>query len=378
MPKIRIREQDKTAGSSTYANDNIVFIPTALVNSNKKTVGTLDEPILLEYGDDTSSYVEKTDIDYILGYGGKVVVGKSYADALEYLKDRNQFDIKFLLVKNPVKESAAEGAETETSDLEYALQIAASRRDCVVIYSAQDVTFNAKEKSLLTGGVGGDDFLSKESPLTVGKYCLAFYGKGLVNPDTDEEINSGIAYLLAFLNSVNEGNPEWSAVAGAKRGKLPISASAGFLKESEIDDMQPTTSTDTAFAINPIIKMNPWGVRIWGDRSCLAVDSDGLKASHFANIRILVCDIKKALYKAARQYQFEQNNDVLWVNFQSSVNTKLEEMKQSYGISGYRWIKEDTDEKAKLKATLKVVPVAPFEDLDLTLVLTDSLDVSEE
>ena len=33
---------------------------------------------------------------------------------------------------------------------------------------------------------------------------------------------------------------------------------------------------------------------------------------------------------------FEQNTDVLWVNFTSEVNSLLEEMKSSYGIVGYR------------------------------------------
>ena len=186
-----------------------------------------------------------------------------------------------------------------------------------------------------------------------------------------------MAYILAFLNSVNEGNAEWLAVAGSKRGKLPIDASAEFLKESDLDEMQPRSSTDKAYAINPIIKMNPWGVRIWGNRTALAVDSDGLKASHFANVRILICDLKKRLYKAARTYQFEQNNDVLWVNFTSTVNTLLEEMKQSYGIAGYKWIREETDEKAKLKATLRIIPIEAVEDFDLTLELTDSLEVEE-
>ena len=102
-------------------------------------------------------------------------------------------------------------------------------------------------------------------------------------------------------------------------------------------------------------------MRIWGNRTCLpntnvlttgedlkwadgavanvsdiSTDTDQLVASSFANIRILLCDIKKALYKASRSRQFEQNSDVLWVNFTSQVNPLLEEMKQSYGISAYR------------------------------------------
>ena len=52
-------------------------------------------------------------------------------------------------------------------------------------------------------------------------------------------------------------------------------------------------------------------------------------------------------------------------------------MVQSYGIAGYKWIKEETSEKAKLKAILRIIPIEAIEDFDLTLELTDSLEVTE-
>lgn len=372
MPKIRILEKDQTAGSSTYENDNVVFLVA-------KTEIPLTIPVLIEDVSEAEKYDKAADIVNIINYGGKVIVDNSYKNAAQYLTDRNQFNVKFLLVDSISEiEDAGESEKETKSDLAYALEIAAARRDCCVVYSTTDASFTADEKSLLTGGVGGDDFLSTEKPNTVGKYCLAFYGNGLIDSNTKETIRPGMAYILAFLTSVNDGNAEWLAVAGSKRGKLPIDASAEFLTESALDEMQPRSVTSgTGYAINPIIKMNPWGVRIWGNRTALAIDSEGLKASHFANVRILICDLKKRLYKAARTYQFEQNSDVLWVNFTSSVNTLLEEMKQSYGIAGYKWIRESTDEKAKLKATLRIIPIEAVEDFDLTIELTDSLDVEE-
>ena len=149
-----------------------------------------------------------------------------------------------------------------------------------------------------------------------------------------------------------------------------------------------TYDANNLIAINPIVNMNPWGMRIWGNRTCLPnknvlnagtpdPNSDQLVASSFANVRILICDIKKALYKAARRCQFEQNSDVLWVNFTSQVNTLLEEMKQSYGIVGYRWTREATTERAKIKAILRIVPIEAVEDFDLTVELADSLEVAE-
>lgn len=377
MPKIRIREQDTTSGSTQYSNENVVFLVS-------KTETPLEEPVLIESTKDLEKYDKAEDIKSIIDLGGKVIVANSYKDAEDYLNDRNQFSVKFLLV-DPLQEVGDDDTDDKT-DLEYALNIARYRRDCCVIYSATASEFTDEEKALLNDAVGNsgdtssDGFLSSETPSSVGKYCLAFYGNALINSNTKEAIRPGLAYILAFLKSVNEGNAEWLAVAGSKRGALPIDASAGFMTESAIDGMQPrypATGETTSYAINPIIKMNPWGVRIWGNRTSLGITSDGLKASHFANIRILICDLKKQLYKAARAYQFEQNNDVLWVNFTSYVNTLLEQMKQSYGIAGYKWIREETTERAKLKATLRIIPIEAIEDFDLTINLTDSLDVEE-
>ena len=71
-----------------------------------------------------------------------------------------------------------------------------------------------------------------------------------------------------------------------------------------------------------------------------------------------------------------QNNDVLWVNFQASVNGLLEEMKQSYGIAGYKWVQEATTERAKLKAILKIVPIEPVEPITAILLLFSILSFS--
>lgn len=360
MPKIRIRELDRTAGNVEYENDIVVFV----VDANAE-----DKPKLLVPGDTATDYSEE--VKSILNMGGKVVVCNSYANAKPYLKDRNQFDIKFLMVDED------EGEEPTFADLKDALEIAGYRRDCAVVYSKITPSMSTDEANILKAGLGGDDFLAKESGL-VGKYCLPFYGKSLVSGQ--ETYKAGLGYILAFLKSRNDGNAEWLAVAGSKRGSIPAELDVGFLTEDEIDAMQPRVgqSESGTVCINPIVKMNPWGIRIWGNRTALVVPAgEGLTASHFANIRVLICDIKKQLYKSARQYQFEQNNDVLWVNFQSSVNTLLEEMVQSYGITGYKWIREENNERAKLKAILRIIPIEPVEDFDLTLELVDSLEVTE-
>lgn len=371
MPKIRIVEKQHTE-STIYENDNVVF----LVDDS-----ATDTPLLIkELADDDTTYERGDAIRKILNLGGEVVVCDSYENALDYLKDRNQFNVKFLLADDVGDDSAT---SLEGSDLDNALQIAAYRRDCVVVYGKASAKFSAAEIKLLDQKAWGESeadttsFPAGETG-SYGKYCLAFYGNALI----DGEHNSypaNLAYILAFLNAKNSGNAEWLATAGAKRGLIPVTLSVGVLKESEIDSMQPRVGgTEGSHSINPIANINPWGVRIWGARTAMKIEAgEEVTASHFANIRVLLCDLKKRLYKASRTYQFEQNNDVLWVNFISSINELLEEMKQSYGIAGYKWIRGESDERAKLKASLRIVPVEPVEDFDLTIDLVDSLEVAE-
>ena len=347
--------------------------------------------------------------------GGRVVIATDWEQAKSYCGDRNQYDIKFILAKELLKAEEGEEEEEETAIDEYAelknaLTIAQKRKDCVVVYTKIQPKYDEtnelslfKQKCDYIGDASTTDtdkrFFSDEVKQPVGKYVLPFYAKEGVHDinDVDIKLDAGQAYILAFLNNVAQGRAEWLAIAGSTRGAIPGSYEVdGFLKEEEIDNMQLRTYDSTnPIAINPIVNMNPWGTRIWGNRTCLpntnvttddkVADStnsnvaksptDQLVASSFANIRIAICDIKKAIYKAARRYQFEQNTDVLWVNFTSSVNSLLEEMKSSYGIVGYRWKRDSANEqRGELRAILQITPIEAVEDYTITIELKDSLD----
>lgn len=416
MPKIRIREKDLTTnplvGSTT--NDILVVNSELVGNGTAPKLIETEELEKLKNNDSLKQFLTQ-----VLELGGRVVCANNWTDAMEYCGDRNQYDIKFILAKEDqegteektieddpntegVDESGTIPAKTE---LECALDIAQKRKDCVVVYTKinPDYTTNLTESNLLKNDCNyikedtKKEFFGDEVKTPVGKYVLPFYANGSSGvygiDDSSIQLDAGQAYILAFLNNVAQGRAEWLAIAGSVRGAIPYNYKVGgFLKESEIDNMQLRTyDKENLIAINPIVNMNPWGTRIWGNRTCLPnenvgtfendqfspdANSDQLVASSFANIRIAICDIKKALYKAARKYQFEQNTDVLWVNFTSEVNSLLEEMKSSYGIVGYRWRRDVANERAKIKATLKIVPIEAVEDFDLTIELSDSLENS--
>lgn len=378
MPKIRIKEKDLTTNPRTGVSDNFIFIA-----STENTVSEITEG--------TTEFEKK-----VLSLGGRILKG-SWAAAKTYLGDRNQFDVKFILVDNETSEDAI------STDLSAALEVVQKRKDCAIILTAASSTLAAATTTALTadcnyienagtekGNVTDKKFFSDELKKPVGKYVIPVYANKLTSTEVPN-LTAGQAWILAFLNSVNIlGNPEWLAIAGATRGALPVVTSVGTISEDALDKMQPTVyDKDQIIAVNPICDVRPWGVRIWGNRTALpntnieasagTYDStqDQLVATSFANIRVALCDIKKALYKASRHYQFEQNSDVLWVNFTSDVNPLLEELKQSYGIAGYRWFRQESTERAKISALLRVTFLESIEDFDLTIELRDSLEVEE-
>ena len=403
MLKIRIRERDLTTNPLVGSTTNDILV----VNSVLVTAD--DAPKLIEkedLGNLKNDESLKQFLTQVLELGGRVVVANSWEDAKEYCGDRNQYDIKFILAKEVNEDVWDEKQDIviptqDISDLSNALIIAQKRKDCVIVYTKITTSYSENEKNALTAACNyitedtKKEFFSDEEKQPVGKYVLPFYANETAGVhdinDSSIQLDAGQAYILAFLNNVAQGRAEWLAIAGSVKGAIPYNYKVDdFLTEEEIDNMQLRKyDANNLIAINPIVNMNPWGTRIWGNRTCLPnesvkdendtanKDADQLVASSFANIRIAICDIKKALYKAARKYQFEQNTDVLWVNFTSEVNSLLEEMKSSYGIVGYRWRRDVANERAKIKATLKIVPIEAVEDFDLTIELADSLEVAE-
>lgn len=392
MAQIRIAEADYTGGVTESSTETgiVIRIPGASFPKDMDTgMGSDTEfNIVLVTGDNyqniittggVSGTVEASLISKLYSVGAKVYIVKSWVAAKDYLTDRNQLDIKFLLCNE--KDANDKNNDASSSDagfaLENALEIAKERRDCAVIYGKSGSTYDTAEGKAencltLTLPKYSDDM---EETGTAGKYVIPVYANSLKSGDAS--INPEYAWITAYLYSIAKGNAEWLAVAGASRGESSMTLSCGPITESKIIEMQPS---DKGRAINPIINSNPWGVRIWGARTAEAIDSTtGIKGSHFANIRVLLCDIKKRLYAASKKYQFEQNNDVLWVQYQSYVNTLLDEMQSTYGIAGYKWTKiTDNVPGNKLKCKLEITPVEPVDDFDINIKLTDEISTVSE
>ena len=185
----------------------------------------------------------------------------------------------------------------------------------------------------------------------------------------DIELPGSFGYLVSLAVSV-QNNPNWYAVAGVTRGLVPNIISLSQNLTNAIADSY--TPRDT-IAINPITNIRPYGLTIWGNRTlknnALAGD---LTATSFLNVRNLVCDVKRTVFVASKRMTFEQNNDILWINFKSLITPTLEQMVQGNGLTGYQLIRQRTTKKATLKAKIVLYCVEAVEDFDITISLTDS------
>lgn len=268
------------------------------------------------------------------------------------------------------------------------MNLAEKRGDCVAFidhtnnsYREQNIDLPGslynKVKKDLTFQTGGE-FATMFTP-----WCN--YNR--ITIDTDnlmrqiDEYNSSVdmpgsyAFFLGLADSITV-NPNWLAIAGVARGLVQNLSASGVITNipnGTADAMEPRDG----IAINPITNIRPYGYTIWGNRTLKNNATQGnLTATSFLNIRNLVSDIKKEIYRTARKLTFEQNSDVLWVNFKAELTPLLDRMLHGYGISNYK-LQIDTDsphygERATLCVKVIISPVESVEDFYVSVVMVDN------
>lgn len=198
----------------------------------------------------------------------------------------------------------------------------------------------------------------------------------VANFKTTVRMPASFAYLTALADSIKT-NANWLAIAGSARGTVLNIADNGMTTNIPNGAADKMNARD-GYAINPITNINPYGYVIWGNRTLKDNASEGnLTATSFLNIRNMCSDIKKVCYRASRKLTFEQNNDILWVNFKSLVTPTLDNMLTGYGITGYKMVidndklRELGNPKATLCVKIIIFPSYPVEDFYISLILKD-------
>lgn len=300
------------------------------------------------------------------------------------LADQGNYSFKYLTTGGyPVYEYEKGALVTKM------LSLAQRRGDCVAIIDHTDKPEREENIDLpgsLYKAVLEDESLAGDSA-TFGTMFTPWAKYNRITSDkVDGEVVSeairmpaSFAYLTSLADSIKT-NANWLAVAGATRGAVINLATDGMttnIPNGAADRMQARNDR----AVNPITNINPYGNIIWGNRTLKDNKVKGnLTATSFLNIRNMVSDVKKQCYKTAKLLTFEQNNDLLFLNFKSKITPLLDQMVTGYGIKGYKVVK-DLDKLQQLgnpKATLCIkillVPVYPVEDFFIAVILSDSED----
>ena len=261
------------------------------------------------------------------------------------------------------------------------IQTAADRGDAITLLDPtwEEVSVSVNDDNSIYGQVKAFVSTNRTDGESIYSYAGMYIPYGIYSfsqYNATVKLPGSFAYLLSLAVSV-QANPNWYAVAGVVRGLVPnIQSLAQNITNAVADSYTPTDDV----SINPITNIRPYGLALWGNRTLKNnALQGGLTATSFMNIRSLVCDVKRVVYVAAKRLTFEQNNDVLWINFKSMITPTLEQMLQGNGITGYKMTRLKTNERATLKARIELECVEAVENFDITISLTDSTTlVSEE
>lgn len=312
----------------------------------------------------TVSEAEETALT-ITGGDAEFEVADLYAgieDQLEYIADRAEYPVKFL-----TSGAYPMFGTTKDYDTLYA-KTAEKRGDCVAL-----IDYIPNTSDILTGSGSVIDSVRSKTYSTAGAYASMFYPAGICSCPTVGQtlvMPASFDYIMAYARSV-QYNPSWLAVAGASRGTdlVRVSSLGKKITTAVIDNWQNPAD----ISINPITTIRPYGILIWGNRTLKNNSiTGGLTAQSFLNIRSLLCDLKKIIYTTAKGLTFEQNSDILWINFKSGITPTLDQMVSGNGLSGYEIKRVKTTKKATLKAVIRLYAVEAVEDFEVDIELADN------
>lgn len=298
----------------------------------------------------------------------------------EYIKDKNSCKVKFItsgsyptITYNTTLIDVEKATETM-------INVAAERGDVTAI-----IDFDNKkiDNNWITSLSALEIFDSNEK----SKYATAFMPWGLYKISSLKDSNNnnlksilpGSFAYLSCLGSSIKTNADWYAIAGVTRGyvsnliQLENPVSGAISEELQITGVD---SKSNGININTILDIKPYGYCIWGNRT-LNKNQNGLIASSFLNIRTLTNDIKKLVYITAKKLTFEQNSNMLWLNFRAAIEPTLDKIVSDNGLADYKIIKLTTTKRATIACKIRLVAIEAVEDWDITIELADSYTTVE-
>lgn len=336
-----------------------------------------------------------------------------FATMFDKLRDRGSYQVKYITTGGwPVWDYIETVESTTTRPLvSTLLNVAGSiyattedaeggRGDCIVLIdhtnkpdrpldptNTNSVYYSVNANEQLFAAFGS--FAQMVTPW--GEYALSSRvnykdSQGKTRAVATKQLPGSFAYLQQMAKYVSKYEMNHISVAGPIRGCLTnykpcidTILSNSIADAYQFDCERIPTASDKKISINGITMIHPYGYTIWGNRTLApASTTEGVKATQFVNIRNMVSDIKKVTYMAARKYMFEQNTDILWINFKNEIVPTLDKFKYNQGITAYT-ITKVAQYRTKLEAQITIKPIYAVESFDINIVITDdNIETSED
>lgn len=179
---------------------------------------------------------------------------------------------------------------------------------------------------------------------------------------------------MGTMSSSAANSELWFAPAGFTRGGLtqgsaglPVVQTRYRLNSKERDALYETN-------INPIAQFPSEGIVIFGQKTLQVTPS----ALDRINVRRLMIYVKKEVSRMASTLLFDQNVDVTWARFISSVEPFLTSVKARFGLTEYRVILDETTTTPELVdrnimyAKIYLKPARAIEFIAIDFVITNS------
>mgnify|MGYP006920946210 CR=1 FL=1 len=306
------------------------------------------------------------------------------ASALAFLKDKNAYDIKYIVTGIDYKGMTLKAADSQTTEaadsqttkaasvevvnIKALKEIAEARMDCVafadVDYSAYAVT-NEDGTAMMQN-------LKTLLNVTPVPFSSSFCATLIPNIKISDTVTypASYAYFKA-LYETNKKQIKWLPIAGVNRAA--IDATTDCFISKYILDKEVIKNTGVNF--NGIVDVRNFGNVIWGDRTLLDLgtgESAKLKATGFLSIRCLVCDIAKIVYDASIANTYETNNDTTWINYKSLITPTLDNAIAAGVLETYDIQKKVSVEANKITCVITLYPNLPVEDFDIYINLENA------
>ena len=268
--------------------------------------GNVESPI--KFYDDISEN-NTQGLDPTSGTKGKT----SYEDAIDILRNQDEYDINLLFMPGLV-------SEKHGSLITKAVEMCEDRQDTFFVfdtslYGANVTTATTQAESYNTN------------------YAATYWPWVQIN-DKEAKLrwvppSVSVAEVYSFNDKVS--NP-WFAPAGLNRGKVNAVQAERKLLETQRNTLYKAN-------VNPIATFPGQGVVVFGQKTL----QKKLSALDRVNVRRLLIRVKKFLASSSRFLLFEQNTPALRKSFLNIAQPFLERIKSQSGLNAFKVVMDETN-----------------------------------